>query len=164
MILLSTCLVALMIWRKFLGPIWRNNCFTLEKMFSIGWRVGWKIHDASASCFNRLNCRRRMTRKMVQDDQVTRLQSRNQEPVAKPGERWRINRTIEDHGSANSIQCDRLNKGAGLPLAAGNRFDQTRTSGGPAAESGEIRWRSQRYRLTLTCLPRTDPWIKRIWR
>ena len=79
-----------------------------------------------------------MARKIVQDDQVARIQGRNQEPVAKAGERRRIDRTIEDHRSADSTKCDRLNKGTGLPLAAWNRFHQTLTTWGPAAESSQI--------------------------
>src|SRR6188472_38874 len=79
-----------------------------------------------------------MARKILQDDEVARRQGRGQEPVAKTGERRRVNRTIEDHCSADSIKCDRLNKGAGLPLATRNRFDQAVASWGPAAKPSEI--------------------------
>src|SRR5438094_5686096 len=83
-----------------------------------------------------------MAGKIVHHDQVARIQGWDQEPLTKTGEAAGIDRAIQEHRSADSIQADRLNKGARMPLTTGYRFDQPLASRGPAAEPRQIRLKS----------------------
>ena len=86
-------------------------------------RIGWQVDHLCADTLDRGDCRTRfMAAEVIENDQVTGMQSRSQQLLAEPSETVAVERPVENHRGTCTVQRYRVNQRGSLPIATGNRL------------------------------------------
>lgn len=79
-----------------------------------------------------------VTVEIVHHNNISWMKGWSQQPFTEAREACTVNRTIQNHRRACSVQSNRMNQCAGFPASCRNSFDQPVAAKGPSPESREI--------------------------